>query len=120
MSTRATIKIIAQEPNTEYTMRTSMWLYHHCDGYPSGVGSDLKKYLANLSKRSKTWEMRTIVNELVDGDIINDNGYELTNCQHGDEEYAYLISCKEKTIKCYKVGWDDFEWTDDKLVEIPD
>ena len=113
MSTRATIKIIQEEWKP-------VRLYHHSDGYPSGVGRDLKRYLSKFSKRRKTWDMWVIASELVGGKVINDNGYEYTDDQHGDEEYAYLIDCDEKTLKCYKVGWDDFEWTDDKLVEIPD
>lgn len=33
MSTRATILIKEKDEN-------DIWIYHHCDGYPKGVGSD--------------------------------------------------------------------------------
>ena len=34
MSTRATIKIVKKG-------RKPVWMYHHCDGYPDGVGVEL-------------------------------------------------------------------------------
>ena len=109
MSTRATIKIIQEE-------REPIRLYHHSDGYPSGVGHDLKKYLSGLNDWD--WQAEEIATDIVKGKVANDNSYEVANCQHGDEEYAYLIDCNKKSIKCYNVGWDDFNWTDDKLIEI--
>ena len=46
--------------------RDKIILYHHHDGYPSGVGSDLKKYLATF----QDWQIRQhgrwkIANDLV-------------------------------------------------------
>lgn len=40
MSTRATIKITERNE--------SFRVYHHCDGYPEGIGEDLKNYLSNI------------------------------------------------------------------------
>ena len=109
MSTRATILI--REGNDEIR------IYHHCDGYPSGVGKDLKNYLNKNPNRF--WDAYGIANGLIKGDCVKDDEYELTSCQHGDEEYAYLIDCKDKSITCYKVGWDEFNWDKDNIVEIP-
>lgn len=113
MSTRATIKI--KEGNCE------QYIYHHHDGQPSGIGVELKNFLNGL--KPFQWDIEIIVNRLLKGWMsMNghvDNGYEWTTCQHGDEEYAYLIDCGEKTIKCYKVGWDEFDWKEEKVVEIP-
>ena len=110
MSTRATILI--REKN-----EPDVHIYHHCDGYPEGIGSDLKHYLNSL----KYWESENIANALIKGIAVeDDNGYQLTSCQHGDEEYAYLIDCDNKTLTCYEIGWDQFEWNEKDIVEIPD
>lgn len=112
MSTRATILILEKnEPDVH--------IYHHCDGYPEGVGSDLKHYLNSLKHN---WRAHDIAAALIDGSAIENDrcGYEPTSCQHGDEEYAYLIDCDNKTLTCYEIGWDQFEWNEDDIVEIPD
>lgn len=121
MSTRATIKI------TEGS--DTIWVYHHSDGYPDGIGSDLKKYIKNI----KYWSCDEIATDLVKGKkcgkthniwadtyTVGDDGYEVTTGQHGDEEYGYHIDCDNKTLTCYRLGWDEFEWKKEKIVEIPD
>ena len=115
MSTRATI-LIKSEKQHEVVR-----IYHHSDGYPDGIGTDMKNYLKTIFR----WDVYEIANDLIKGEcgmVFNkpDDGYELTPCQHGDEEYAYIIDCDEKTITCYEIGWDDFDWADEKIVEIPD
>lgn len=108
MSTRAIILIKSKKQKEEVR------IYHRYDGYPEGVGHDLKEYLKGV----KRWYVYDIANELIKGKCGNKNGgYELTLCQHGDENYAYLIDCDAKEIICYKVGWDEFEWKDEKIVE---
>lgn len=103
MSTRCTILIKNESEKEEVR------LYHHHDGYPEGVGENLKKYLSNI----KYWDVYSIANELIKSN--EDDEYELTPCQHGDEEYAYLIDCKHRQLKCYKVGWDEFDWKEKKI-----
>lgn len=111
MSTRATILIKEKDEK-------DIWVYHHCDGYPDGVGTDLKHYLNTLKYN---WYAEDIANALIKGSAVeDDNGYQLTSCQHGDEEYAYLIDCDNKTLTCYEMGWDQFEWNEKDIVEIPD
>ena len=120
MSTRATIKIIEGED--------TVWVYHHCDGYPDGIGSDMKKYLDTLDY----WDAYDIATDLIKGKKCGatnniwtgkttpgDDGYELTSGQHGDENYGYIIDCDKKTITCYRIGWDEYDWKEDKIVEIP-
>jgi len=109
MSTRATILIKEKRQN-------NIWLYHHCDGYPERVGSDLKRYLDSLTY----WNGEDIANDLIkDKANLNDEGYEVTTCQHGDEAYAYLIDCDNKELKCYDIGLDQYNWGDEDIVEIP-
>lgn len=105
MSTRATIKLKQNFEEEELVVN----IYHHHDGYPEGVGEDLKRRLNNTGY----WDIYSFANM-----IIKDpkDEYELTLGQHGDEAYAYLIDFDTKTITCYKVGWDEFEWQDDKII----
>ena len=126
MSTRCHIRI--KEGKTQYM------LYHHSDGYPDGVGVDLKKFLAEIEG---DWDADDIANQLVKGGIRHlrypsvyanekkmcpDMGYEITPCVHGDEEYVYVIDCDAQTLKCYSHKWDEsFEdcCIESREVEIP-
>lgn len=93
MSTRAHIRI--------KDGRDLFLLYHHHDGYPEGIGVDLKKFLS----AKNYWCGDCIANELVKSK--DDDEYEITSCLHGDEEYIYVIDCNNKTLKCYKHNWDE-------------
>lgn len=100
MSTRATIKVIGKDKNP-------VWIYHHTDGYPECVGVVLKERL--LKEGSSNFY--TIVNDILHIDIY----YELTSDQHGDENYAYLVDTDNRILKCYRVGWDEFDWKEEKV-----
>ena len=106
MSTRATIKIVKKG-------KDDVWMYHHCDGYPDGVGSELLDFLSHIG--DENWNQKYISKTLND----EDSSYEFTSGQHGDEDYAYLIDCDDHTLKCYSVGWDEFEWDEDNIEYIP-
>lgn len=106
MSTRATIKIVRKG-------RKPVWMYHHCDGYPDGVGVDLLDLLSYYD--NKKW----LPNDLSDYINQNDYDYEFTEGQHGDEDYGYLIDCDKHTLKCYEIGWDEYEWKEEDVVDIP-
>jgi hypothetical protein len=94
MSTRAHI-IIKEWDN-------QIHLYHHCDGYPEGIGIDLKNIIHKLAEDP---EYRT--RDLIQGKLIpGDDSYAPALCLHGDEEYVYVIDCVEKSIKCYQHEWD--------------
>lgn len=107
MSTRCNIRIVNKE------WEQSFMLYHHYDGYPSGVGMDLKRFLQS-KERMQYWYATDIANQLIKGmhsemyDKVDEH-YEITNGLHGDAEYLYLIDCDSKTLTCYKVDWDDTE-----------
>lgn len=110
MSTRAHIRV------TDGT--DTFLLYHHHDGYPEGIGIDIKAYLDKIEFFIKPKycvdqypSATCIANAIVKGIYSSlyesvDNGYELTTCFHGDEEYCYLIDCMKRELHCYRVGWD--------------
>ena len=106
MSTRATIKIVKKG-------KDDLWMYHHSDGYPDGVGCELLEFLSNIG--DENWNQNYISNR-----INNENSsYEFTSGQHGDEEYAYLIDCDAHTLKCYSIGCVEFEWNENNIECIP-
>lgn len=109
MSTRATILIRQESRNAHFR------IYHHTDGYPDGIGADIKRVL----DKTNSWCACCIANDMLKGLNGFDEHYELTFCQHGDEEYAYLIDCDNKQLTCYKIGWDEFVWRKENIVEIP-
>lgn len=71
------------------------FIYHHHDGYPEGVGSELKKILESCT--SYDWE--TIAEKI----LGYDDQYEEDSGIHGDEDYIYEIEAKDTyaTLKCY-------------------
>ncbi len=111
MSTRAHIKITDGHD--------SFCLYHHHDGYPQGVGNDIKKYLESINFFTKPKycpdhyiEAICLANKMVKGifSILYDDidtQYDLTTGLHGDEEFCYHIDCKRRELHCYRVSWDD-------------
>lgn len=83
-------------------------LYCHCDGYPSGLGRVLKKYLESLT----IWEAYHIATDLIKGENIDDDFFFLhnirpTTCLHGDEAYIYVIDVEKKTLVCYEHNMDE-------------
>ena len=109
MSTRCNI-IIKDGPRR-------ITLYHHHDGYPEGVGTELQDYLRRKWSQDwrHGWEGFYIANDLVKGHILyplssdgrEDDEYEVTSGLHGDVEYVYVINCRAMAIRCYEVPWDD-------------
>lgn len=95
-----------------------IYLYHHHDGYPMGVGTELQYYLQNKwgQSRMTSWYGPSIANDLVKGHINKpmaqephkDNEYEITYGLHDDAEYIYVINCKARTIRCYEISRDDY------------
>lgn len=108
-------------------------LYHHHDGYPSGVGSDLKKYLATF----QDWQIRQhgrwkIANDLVKNKAgLDDDEYEISPRLHSDIDYCYVINCVSGTLRCYSCRYLEYNndngkytwykvFTRENLREIPD
>lgn len=108
MSTRCHIKI--QKSFTP----APIYIYHHCDGYPGGVGSELLHILKEYSDQD--WNPFDICQS-----ILNyDNSYQVSDGVHGDEDYLYIIDCDMRTLKCYSTyTYADFDNLEDEVV-IPD
>lgn len=90
MSTRANIVLIEKGH--------TLWLYHHCDGYPSYLGWKLMQI---MEKHKKDYsDIFDIANEMFKDK--KDDGFEITKGQHGDIEYLYLIDIQDKRIDCLR------------------
>lgn len=77
-------------------------LYHHHDGYPEGVGRDLKFYLSKIHY----WCDEAIARNLVKNTAgLRDNEYEPSMGLHGDIEYVYEIDCRREKLTCYEIDW---------------
>lgn len=80
-----------------------IYLYHHHDGYPEGVGSDLKKYLSQF----QDWQFRQhgawkFANDLIKNKAgLDDDEYEVSMGLHSDIDYCYVINCSAGTLRCY-------------------
>ena len=90
MSTRSEIEI----RNGDYVLH----LYHHCDGYLSGVGEELRsKLVYSLGMNTLIKDMSLY--DLLVGEVAKDHDYEDEyklemnddNHLHGDIEYLYVI-----------------------------
>ena len=96
------------------------YIYHHCDGYPSGVGMELKEELEKKHFFDKDKNLNVVkVSNMI---YSIDSQYEPDEGFHGDEEYYYVVDCNNRTLTCYKVPCDmeDFDEMFDKrnIVEI--
>lgn len=106
MSTRAHIRIQDKDE------RNTCFIYHHCDGYPEGVGEELKEMMDSMAK-CKEWTPDFVHRSITNSD---DSYEDAPEGQHGDEEYAYLIDCDSRTLTCYAVGWDEeYPWNDNNI-----
>lgn len=87
-------------------------IYHHYDGYPEGVGSNL---ISRFNDRLKRLTVSMVVNELLKDS--KDKGYQLTFCRHTDIEYEYNIDLVKHEIRCNEATFnsnkDDFDYGPD-------
>ena len=96
MSTRCHVIIReTEETDNAIYLCTEHYVYHHFDGYPDGVGEELKKILESYP--SYDWE--TIMEKILD----YSDEYEEDNGIHGDEEYIYEIEARNTCalLKCF-------------------
>lgn len=113
MSTRCNI-ILKDENKSK-----KIYLYHHHDGYPEGVGADLAHFVTEWNK-GYFYGVEELANRMIKGIESPfygevDNEYELTSCLHGDIEYLYIVrlewdyEAKKNTIvlETYEVPWED-------------
>lgn len=89
------------------------YIYHHCDGYPDGVGSEL---VEALKVYTGPWNAPSIT-KLIES---IDDQYKVDSDIHGDEDYIYEISCDDRTLKCYNAdNYDDQEGYHGDEIVIP-
>lgn len=91
MSTRAHI-VIMQKGSENVN------LFHHCDGYPSGVGSELASFLKDAPS---PWNPEVLKYFICGRD---DDYRAVEKGPSWDSEYVYIIDCDHGTLKCYGKG----------------
>lgn len=109
MSTRCEI-IIKDYETDKKTGKKHKWkvtLYHHCDGYPNGVGRFLMDTVYPKLVSSNNADIDVIANLLIKN--REDTGFELTCYKHVDIQYRYIIDIPKKEIMCYEGQYDSWE-----------
>ena len=98
MGTRCEIIIKNSWKYEDKRYKNSAKLYHHFDGYPSGVGQFLMENVYPKLMRNFSESCDSIANFLIKNE--EDTGYEATYLTHSDIDYVYIIDIPSKTIKC--------------------
>lgn len=106
MATRAVIRIIPASSSDEVNFQEStsayIHFYHHCDGYPSGVGRELEHLLNERNDGNDSDGMPTWNGERIAEDLENKlQDYVRSDGKHGDVEYGYVIDCTKRTLTCF-------------------
>lgn len=123
MSTRANIIVKGKS--------TKFYLYHHFDGYPAGLGSELKEFCELITKKGRFYSAADVATLLVKKGLtlkskdsehaMHDTGFDISEGLHSDIEYLYImtidpfhtqddgISGRLYEVKGYSVRcrWDD-------------
>jgi len=97
MSTRSSIII------TSVIERKAAYLYHHCDGYPGGVGVDLAEKYKDIIEST---EGKVTFNALLDR-VTMDSDFENEGSDggiHGDIEYLYIMDIEAQAVHCFKAN----------------
>ena len=103
MSTRANIFI-----RNDYDDDEKVVLYHHCDGYPEGVGRDLTNILHKFSKEKHA---NVSKEELANYICNSDNDFRNTTpCEAGDTEYIYEINLAKHRVEWERLFTGEQEW----------
>lgn len=128
MSTRCNIAV--RYDGWHNSGSTYTYIYHHCDGYPSGVGSDLKAFLVKHWPHDWQWQQypELMIDDIMKGKVGGDDAYRFSPGLHGDIEYLYVIDTQVHTFKCYAMHYgdaDEYKTVENiiahcKEVEIPD
>lgn len=100
MSTRANVQIIQNCAGGD--AESTFWLYHHCDGYPRGLGASLlqtmkEKGILGEGRNFTASGIATIILQTPEpmyseSPSAHKNTFELTTGMHGDIEYLYTIT----------------------------
>ena len=103
MSTRANIFI-----RDNYDDRDKEIVYHHCDGYPEGVGITLSRILRKLSK-DETQKLTKL--SLAKFICDNDPDFKITTpYSAGDAEYVYEINLAKLRVDYEHLYTGEQEW----------
>lgn len=108
MSTRCAL-IVNEKNRWEYgePLEEVFRLYRHCDGYPEGMGQDLKTICARYQRDSerKSWS-QYLLEKL---SALCTYEMEPPSAVHGDLEFLYCINVdgRKMTVSCYTIGWDE-------------
>lgn len=81
-------------------------IYRHCDGYPDGMGEDLKDICRSYFevRPRESWS-QWLVSELARRCSFE---IEPKSAVHGDLEYLYRIDVDGSiTVGCWAIGWDE-------------
>lgn len=106
MATRSIVRIIpskaTEQKDCSDAVSRYIYLYHHWDGSPSGVGRELERFLQGRNDDdapdgTPTWDADRIAEELVN----SPSGYVRSDNNHGDVEYGYVIDCGHRKLTCY-------------------
>lgn len=89
MSTRCIVAITYNRKTVE--------LYHHCDGYPEGIGFFLAKCMNRYIKEKET---RRIFHDadFLASHWVAGNDFEITFSRHCDIEYYYEFNLDKQTV----------------------
>ncbi len=110
MATRSIVRIIPNKSTEQNACAEAepsyIYLYHHWDGSPSGVGRELELFLrgrndGDAPDGTPTWDGERIAKELES----STSGYIRSNGNHGDVEYGYVIDCAHRTLTCYDLDF---------------
>lgn len=121
MSTRCNIRFIREETNETLSI-----LYHHYDGYPSGVGTDLLTRIGKMAAEAgNAWKKNQVSYLEFLNSLLKDTGdeYEQTDQLHGDIEYLYTIVVSWdgyiQEVICEDGYMNDEGWVVGKTCPIP-
>lgn len=92
MSTRCALLVMEETTygNARPTRDELLRCYRHCDGYPSGMGTDLADALARCSGPvGNTWA-QSAIREILSIDANME--VEPHDTEHGDIEYLYVVT----------------------------
>ena len=76
------------------------FIYHHWDGYPEGVGKEVREFL-HLEEVANIFNAQEFCKAIEKWDC----SYEFEDTGlHGDEDYIYEIDLDKRTYRCYNVS----------------
>jgi len=116
MSTRANIFIRESMDDREKEI-----VYHHCDGYPEGVGRDLTRILGKLPKDAEGNVLPEYLNKRRLAVFICDTDHDFritTPYSAGDSEFDYEINIAERRVDWYATSVSSREGEQDWLCDF--